>query len=75
MATGRHRRQQFLDLVGSGVLPDGYATDTGAGLAYRGTELVEAIYDRTNAGVYRITRAPQPDAPALEERLPTWGLR
>jgi hypothetical protein len=69
------RRQQFLDLVGSGVLPDGYATDAGSGLVYRGTELVEAICDRPNAGAYRITRAPQPDAQAIEERLPARRLR
>jgi hypothetical protein len=68
------RREQFRHLVGTGLLPDGYATDAGAGLIYQGTELVEAICDRPNAGVYRVTRAPNADGTAVEERLPTRRL-
>jgi hypothetical protein len=37
-------------------LPDGYATDTGAGLHYEGTDLVAAIADRKSANTYRVTR-------------------
>ena len=43
------RREQFRHLVVTGILPDGYATDAGAGLIYQGTELLEAICDRPNA--------------------------
>jgi hypothetical protein len=69
------RREQFLHLVGTGLLPDGYATDAGAGLIYQGTELAEAISDRPNAGAYQVTRAPNADRSAVEERLPTRRLK
>lgn len=45
-------------LIGQGDLPDGYATDAGAGLYFRGTEFVEAVADRPNAQAYRIKRQP-----------------
>ena len=50
------RRDQFRDCIGSGVLPDGYATDTGAGLHFSDSEPVAAISDRKNAGVYKLAR-------------------
>lgn len=63
----RERRALFQELIGKGELPDGYATDAGAGLLYRGTELVEAVSDRKNAGAYRVTR--NPDGGVTEVRL------
>ena len=50
------RRPLLHRLVGAGALPTSYATDDGAGLIYRGTELVEAVADRDGAAAYRIER-------------------
>ena len=50
------RRPLLHRLVGAGTLPTSYATDDGAGLVYRGTELVEAVADREGAAAYRIER-------------------
>jgi peptidase E len=61
------RRPLFQSLVADGTLPSGYATDDGAGLLYRGTELVEALAERDDAGAYRVTAGP--DSTALEEPL------
>jgi peptidase E len=53
----RHRRKSFHTLIRDGTLPKvGYATDAGAGLYYRGTELVEAVCDREDAAAYRVER-------------------
>ena len=52
------RRPLFQSLVADGTLPSGYATDDGAGLLYRGTEMVEALAERDNAGAYRVERGP-----------------
>jgi peptidase E len=49
------RRPLLHRLVGDGTLPTAYATDDGAGLVYRGTELAEAVADCEGAGAYRIT--------------------
>jgi peptidase E len=48
------RRPLFRRLVADGTLPTGHATDDGAGLLYRGTELVEALAERPGAGAYRV---------------------
>jgi peptidase E len=50
------RRELFQRCIASGALPGGYATDTGAGLHYGGTDLAAAIADRERAGAYRVTR-------------------
>jgi len=63
------RRPLFHRLVGDGTLPAGYATDDGAGLLYRGTELVEAVADRPGAYGYQVRRGP--DGTVRETRLPT----
>lgn len=52
------RRPLFQSLVADGTLPSGYATDDGAGLLYRGTEMVEALTERKNAAAYRVERGP-----------------
>ena len=61
------RRPLYHRLVGSGVLPAGLATDYGAGLVYRGTELAETVADRPGAAAYRVERGP--DGTAVETRL------
>lgn len=48
------RRPAYLDLVGSGVLPDGYAADDGCGLLFRDGELVEAVSSRPEARAFRV---------------------
>lgn len=66
------RRPLFHRLIGDGVLPDGYATDNGAGLVYLGTELHEVIADSPGAHGYEVRRAP--DGTVRETRLPTRQL-
>jgi peptidase E len=50
------RRPLYHRLVADGTLPDGYATDDGAGVLYRGTELVGAYAENGSAGAYRVER-------------------
>lgn len=67
------RRPLFQALVGSGVLPTGYATDDGVGLLYRGTELVEAVAEEDGRGAYRVAAAGEGTAvetPLEVRRLP-----
>ncbi|HVB42157.1 MAG TPA: peptidase E [Streptosporangiaceae bacterium] len=63
------RRPATRKFVAEGVLPDGYATDDGAGLVFLGTTLHEAICVHENARAYSITRTP--DGQAVETPLPT----
>jgi peptidase E len=67
------RRKQFRECVAGGTLPDGYATDAGAGLHFAGTEFVAAISDRKNAGAYKITR--QADGAVQEKALDITRLK
>lgn len=66
------RRPLFHSLVGSGSLPAGYATDDGAGLLYRGTELVEAVSEEDGKAAYRVEATD--DGTAVEIRLDTRRL-
>lgn len=50
------RRPLFHRLIGEGTLPDGYATDDGAALVYRGTDLHEAITERDGAHAYLVRK-------------------
>jgi len=50
------RRPLFQRLIGSGELPDGYATDDGVGVLYRGTEFAEAVTEVRGKGAYYVTR-------------------
>ncbi len=50
------RRPLFETLVANGTLSDGFATDDGAGLLYRGTEFVEALGETDGAGAYHVVR-------------------
>jgi peptidase E len=58
------RRPLYHRLIADGTLPDGYATDDGVGLHYRGTELVEAVSDRPDKHAYKVERGP--DGTAVE---------
>jgi peptidase E len=60
------RRPRFQGLVADGTLPDGFATDDGVGLVYRGTALVEAVTEVAGRGAYRVVREGER---AVEERL------
>ena len=48
------RRPLFHRLVDEGVLPDGFATDNGVGLVYRGTRFVEAVSEVTGKAAYEV---------------------
>jgi peptidase E len=61
------RRPLFHKLIGEGSLPDGYATDNGVGIHYRGTEFVEAVSDRDNVAAYRVQR--NEDGTVTETRI------
>jgi peptidase E len=63
------RRPLAHELIGSGALPGGYATDNGAGLVFHGTGLHEAIAEKPKARAYSLTR--QPDGTVREDELPT----
>ena len=53
------RRPLLQQLVGEGTLPGGYAADEGVGLHYVGTDFVQAVSYRREAGAYRV----EPDGP------------
>lgn len=61
------RRPLYHRLVADGTLPAGYATDDGAGLLYRGTEMVEVVTERDRARGYLVERGP--DGAAVETTL------
>ena len=63
------RRPLMHKLIGDGTLPDGYATDDGAGLVYRGTGLAEVVADRSGPRGYELRRAA--DGSVTETPLPT----
>ncbi len=60
------RRPLFQRLIAEGVLPDGYATDDGVGLVYRGTELFEAVTAIAGKGAYAVRREAEG---VVEERI------
>jgi peptidase E len=62
------RRPLYQELVGSGVLPAGYATDDGVGIVYHGTEFAEAVSEVSGKGAYRVTR-DQGGTATVEERI------
>jgi peptidase E len=67
------RRELFQEAIGQGELPDGYATDAGAGLHFEGTDLAAAVCDRPNASAYRVTK--QPDGSVTEQPIATTRLK
>lgn len=60
------RRPLFEQLIAEGTLPNGYATDDGVGLVYRGTELDEAVTEVAGKGAYVVRRDGDR---AVEERI------
>ncbi|MDL5159110.1 peptidase E [Actinomycetospora termitidis] len=66
------RRPTLRRLVGDGVLPTAHATDDGAGLLYRGTELAEALTERDGAQAYRVER--HANGTVTETELPSRRL-
>ena len=63
------RRPTMHRLIAEGVLGDGYATDDGAALLYRGTALAEVVADRPGPRGYELKRAA--DGTVSETPLPT----
>lgn len=64
------RRPLYHKLVGSGVLPPGYATDDGVGVVYHGTEFAEAVSEVPGKGAYHVTvEAGQASEERIEPRL------
>lgn len=66
------RRPAVQAAVASGELPTTYCTDDGAGLLYRGTELVEAVSEQQGACAYVVMR--DASGAAIEEKLDTRRL-
>jgi peptidase E len=50
------RRPRYEELVGSGSMPDGYASDDGVGLLFEGRELREAVASLPGQHAYRVER-------------------
>jgi peptidase E len=66
------RRPLYQQLVGSGELPDGYATDDGVGIVYHRMQFAEAVSEVRGKGAYRVTRdqaGGRAAAGAQEERI------
>lgn len=63
------RRPVMHRLIADGTLGDGYATDDGAGLLYRGTRLAEVVADKQGPQGYELKRAA--DGSVTETPLPT----
>lgn len=55
------RRPTYLDLVGRGVLPAGYAVEDGCALLFRDGALVEAVAERAEARAFRVHRVGDAD--------------
>jgi peptidase E len=62
------RRPRYLEVVGSGALPDGYATDDGVGLLFAGRELAEAVAVMPETRAFRVERRRGGDAAEIPIR-------
>lgn len=62
----QQRRPTYLDLVGSGALPGGYAVDDDCALVFRDGMLDEAVSSRPGARAFRVVRD---DGRATEQPL------
>jgi peptidase E len=61
------RRATFHELIADGTLPDGYATDDGVAIHYRGSERHAVIADTPDRFAYRVFRSAS--GGVVEERL------
>ncbi|WP_102192654.1 peptidase E [Microbacterium aurantiacum] len=66
------RREKYLDWVGIGALPDGYAVDDYAAIVVRDGTLHEAIAERPDRPVFRVERD---GGTAVEHEVPVRVLR
>lgn len=64
------RRPKFHELIKYGSLPDGYATEDGVGVLYRGERFVEAVTDVPGKLAYRVSLDPT-SGEVVEEELDT----
>ncbi|MGC9154864.1 MAG: Type 1 glutamine amidotransferase-like domain-containing protein [Ferrimicrobium sp.] len=62
------RRPLFQELIAAGTLADGYATEDGTGLVFKGTTLVEAVTEIKDKRAYSVRRSGEG---VQEESLPT----
>lgn len=62
------RRPVFHRAIAQGRLPEGYATEDGVGLLYRGAELVEAVTDTAGKRAFHVSRDAH--GGAVETELP-----
>ncbi len=60
------RRPLFQQLIASGVLPAGYATDDGVGIVYHGADFAGAVSEVRGKGAYSVVRD---GGRAVEERV------
>lgn len=63
------RRPTIVALLEEGALPECYATDNGAALVFRGTELREAVTETPGAKAWHLSRGP--NGGVRETELPT----
>jgi peptidase E len=63
------RRPAIHQLIGDGILPDGYASDNGTGLIFQGTDLVDCVTEVDGARTWQMTR--RHDGTVDEIPLPT----
>jgi peptidase E len=66
------RRPTYHRLIADGSLPDGYATEDGVGLLYRGQRFVEALTEKPDKAAYWVSRSA--DGTVTEDRLDTRRL-
>jgi peptidase E len=60
------RRPLFQQLIASGMLPAGYATDDGVGIVYHGADFAGAVSEIPGKGAYHVVRD---GGQAVEERV------
>jgi len=67
--TEPRRRPAYHAMIGDGTLADGYATEDGTGVLYRGERFVEAVSEQDGKLAYRVSRAA--DGEVVEQPLET----
>jgi peptidase E len=62
------RRPRYLEVVGSGALPDGYAVDDGVGLLFAGRDVAEAVAVLPETRAFHVERRRGGDAEEIAIR-------